>query len=504
MTFESALTPSTFAIALFEVVLLAVVAALVARDAAACAAAWHQAFTAHFHFGLAKDHAALVHKCQSLSQDNSDLCVEFRATASDNRSLKAEISSANAARVVTDAKLEEAKSECRVLKDQLTESRNRELDLSEDLARLTVKEKDTAAQLAILIREARGLDQEVAAASILGAAQTAQVESLVAQLTWERSISQHAAFALLAEITALKSKVELLQVAAVPLVPLAARTIIALEIGAPIDETFSLVSEVPQNMDALIANLPPLPESPASLPKFEVLTPQPAAIDIIATVSPVAAVLVEVSSMLSCPAIAEDISSVENTVAPPVETSIVAEALVPSPAPFADIAAAPAVSFSVSVKEHVQSLEGLETAARTAFTAAARLPSTPPSTTTTTTVHQSAELSTAAELVSPTPLTPSTTTAHQSTEFSTTADLISVPPSPASPINVYQSAELNTAADLISLASFRDLGAGHDVDAMFIDMPDTEAPVYCLGNDWAAEMAEAEDHEEAMVAMLTI
>ncbi|KAI9326981.1 hypothetical protein BDR26DRAFT_940774 [Obelidium mucronatum] len=503
MTSQRALMPLDLIIALFEVVLLAVVAALVACDAAACAAAWHQAFTAHYHFGLAKDQKALVRKCQSLSEANADLVSESRATGTENRNLKAEVRAANAAHVETESQLREATRERCSLKHQLAESRNRELDLSEDLARLTVKEKDTAAQLAILIREARGLDQEVSAASILGAAQTAKVESLVSQLTWERSISQHAAFALLAEITALKSKVELFQVAAVPLVPSAAHTIIALEIGAPIDETVSLVSEVPQNMDALIANLPPLPESPASLPKFEVLTPQPAAIDIIATVSPVAAVLVEVSSMLSCPAIAEDVSSVENAVAPPVEKSIVAEALVPSPAPFADIAAAPAVYFSVSVKEHVQSLECLETAARTAFTAAARLPSTPPSSTTTTTVHQSAELSTAAELVSPTPLTPSTFTAHQSAEPSTAAELVSLPLLLLSTTTVHQSAELSTAADLVSLAIFRDQGEGDDVDAMFIDMPDTEAPVCCFGNDWAADMAEAEDHEEAMVAMLT-
>ncbi|KAI9329145.1 hypothetical protein BDR26DRAFT_923050 [Obelidium mucronatum] len=39
--------------------------------------------------------------------------------------------------------------------------------LSKDLARMTAKEKDTEAQLAVLIRKARELDQQVAAASIL-------------------------------------------------------------------------------------------------------------------------------------------------------------------------------------------------------------------------------------------------------------------------------------------------------------------------------------------------
>ncbi|KAI9329146.1 hypothetical protein BDR26DRAFT_900409 [Obelidium mucronatum] len=168
MTSESALMPSTLIIALLEVILLAAFAALVARDAI------------------------------------TPLVVE--------------ISSANAARAEADANCEEAKRECRVMKHQLAESRNRELDLTEDLAQMTVKEKDTAAQLAILIREARGLDQQVAAASIL--------------------------------------------LAAVPLVPSATLTIIALEIGAPIEQTVSQVSEGPQDMDVIIANLPPLPESP--------------------------------------------------------------------------------------------------------------------------------------------------------------------------------------------------------------------------------------------------
>ncbi|KAI9342247.1 hypothetical protein BDR26DRAFT_894672 [Obelidium mucronatum] len=136
---------------------------------------------------------------------------------------------------------------------------------------------------------------------------------------------------------------------------------------------------------------------------------------------------------------------------------------------------------------------------------AAELGSLPPPTPSPTTAHQSVELTTAVELDSLPLLSPSTTTAHQFAELNTAAELGSLPPpSPPSTTTVHQSAELSTTADLISLSIFRDQGEGDEVDAMFIDMPDTEAPVYCLGNDWAAEMGEAEDHEEAMVAMLTI
>ncbi|KAI9342253.1 hypothetical protein BDR26DRAFT_894677 [Obelidium mucronatum] len=258
MTSERALMPLDSIITLFEVVLLAVVTALVARDAAACAAAWHQAFTAHYHFGLAKDHAALVHKCQSLSQDNSDLCVESRATASDNRTLKAEISRANAARVETDAKLEEAKSECRVLKHQLTDSTNCELDLTDnllkDLAHMSAWEKDTAAQLAVLIPEARGLDQEVTAASILGAAQTAKVESLVAQLTRDSGAVGN---------WCTRRRNCFARVEAAPIC----------ELAASVEKTVSPVSVATPDEDDFIAQLPPLPELPEPAFAFDTNVP---------------------------------------------------------------------------------------------------------------------------------------------------------------------------------------------------------------------------------------
>ncbi|KAI9327217.1 hypothetical protein BDR26DRAFT_875772 [Obelidium mucronatum] len=269
-------------------------------------------------------------------------------------------------------------------------------------------------------------------------------------------------------------------------------------------------------MDAIIANLPPLPESPAfafvtdvpqSSSAVEVtatqdlidvpnhatapidvtfpLTPTttPATLATFPTTVPAQSVVTETIAA-STPASLEEVTVQTSTstafaeiitplhVNVPVVPEVAVALVVASPSPFAPAE----VATSVSVKDRVRQIEDIESTTAGNFPAA-RLP-TAPSPTTATNVYQSAELSTA-------------------------ADLVSLPPPPPSTTTVHQSAELSTAADLISLASFRDLGEGDDVDAMFIDMPDTEAPVYCLGNDWAAEMAEAEEHEEAMVEMLT-
>ncbi|KAI9325756.1 hypothetical protein BDR26DRAFT_959768 [Obelidium mucronatum] len=217
MTFESALTPSTFAIALFEVVFLMVIAALVACDAMTCFLAWRQ--RPQDHQALECEHLAVLAECETLkglseilSLANTRLCREAASAAA----AVAEANSTTMAVLINRGRvfmqLDASREECRELKEKLWEALERERDLEEDLVRMTRFEELGARE--ILKLKSDFLDLEIHHSAILklgAAAQKAQEEKVEAQ-------SQRETLELLNQLADLKNQLELLSVASLPLV----------------------------------------------------------------------------------------------------------------------------------------------------------------------------------------------------------------------------------------------------------------------------------------------